>query len=81
MRRVKLPALPVEQNNMASAIRVALTTRPAADQVALLSDLRSAPAPNLDESIAAQPVEVRECLSFRYCSRSALRGRGIGSLG
>ena len=33
MRRVKLPALPVEQNNMASAIRVAFTTRRAADQL------------------------------------------------
>src|SRR3954451_13476708 len=63
--------LVIDEGNTSAAIVSLLETMPAVDQAALLADL--APAPSLDEQIAAQPVEVRERLAARYFTGSALR--------
>src|SRR4051794_28312812 len=64
--RVKVPILPFESNNSASAIKAIFTTMPAVDQAALLT-----------EQIAEQPVEVLEGLAARHFTRSALRRRRL----
>src|SRR4051794_13575030 len=50
---------------------------PAADQDELLANLVPAPAPGLDEQLAAAPVEVLERLAVRHFSRSARRRRRL----
>jgi hypothetical protein len=72
-----VPALPIEGNDTSGAIRVAFATMPSSDQAALLASLGPAPAPNLDEQIIRQPVEVLEALAARHFTREALRRRRI----
>jgi hypothetical protein len=69
--------LVIDDGDTSTAIMSLLGTMPAADQAALLADLAPAPARNLDEQIAAAPVEVMERLAVRHFSRSALRRRRL----
>src|SRR6187551_1106640 len=69
--------LVVDDGDTSAAILSLLGTMPAADQAVLLADLVPAPAPGLDEQIAAAPVEVLERLAVRHFSRSALRRRRL----
>jgi hypothetical protein len=73
--RTKRPALPIEGNDTSGAIRAAFTTMPAADQDELFACLRPAPVPNLDEQIAAAPVEVLDHVALRARSFRSDQGR------
>src|SRR4051812_40727925 len=69
--------LVIDDGDTSAAIVSLLGTMPAADQDELLANLVPAPAPGLDEQLAAAPVEVLERLAVRHFSRSARRRRRL----